>query len=122
MIGRVCEYIRDVKDSLAPRHSVQDETWFRADGYADRNPSHPSVYRHRLEAFSVPSHQVPGDRAAEAVRLFQYRVEHRREVAGRGVDDLQHLGGRGLLLQRLARLGQQPRVFHSDHRLRGEAL
>ena len=41
----------------------------------------------------------------EAVRLFQYRVEHRREVAGRGIDDLQHLGGRGLLLQRLVALG-----------------
>ena len=34
------------------------------------------------------------------VRLFQHRVEHRREVAGRGIDDLQHFGGRGLLLQR----------------------
>ena len=35
---------------------------------------------------------------------------------------LQHLGGRGLLLQRLARLGDQPRVLHRDHRLRREIL
>ena len=35
---------------------------------------------------------------------------------------MQHLGGRGLLLQRLARLGQQPSVLHRDHRLRGEVL
>ena len=56
------------------------------------------------------------------MRLFQYRVEDRREIAGRGIDDLQHLGGRGLLLQRLARLGQEPRILHRNDRLRGEIL
>ena len=35
---------------------------------------------------------------------------------------LQHLGGRCLLLQRLARLGHQPRILHRDDRLRGEVL
>ena len=44
------------------------------------------------------------------------------EVAGRGVDDLQHLGGRGLLLQSLARLGEEPRVLHRDDRLCREIL
>ena len=61
-------------------------------------------------------------RLAQPHRLFQHRVEHRREVAGRGVDDLQYLGGRGLLLQRFARLGEEPRVLHRDDRLRGEIL
>ena len=56
------------------------------------------------------------------MRLLQYCVEHRGEIAGRGVDDLQYLGGRGLLLQRLARLGQEPRILHGDHRLRREIL
>src|SRR5262249_30576031 len=55
-------------------------------------------------------------------RLFQDRVEYRGEIAGRRIDDLQYLGGRGLLLQGLARLGQEPRVFHRDDRLRGEIL
>ena len=59
---------------------------------------------------------------AQPRRLFEHRVEHRREVAGRGIDDPQHLGGRGLLLQRLARLGDQPRVLHRDDRLRREVL
>src|SRR3954462_9329421 len=54
--------------------------------------------------------------------LLQHRVEHRREIAGPRIDDLQHLGGRGLLLQRLARLGQQPRILHRDDRLRREIL
>ena len=59
---------------------------------------------------------------AEAYRLFQHRIEHRRQIAGRGVDHLQHLGGRGLLFQRLPLLGDQPRVLHRDHRLGGEVL
>jgi hypothetical protein len=37
------------------------------------------------------------------VRLFQDRLEHRREIAGRGIDDLQYLGGRGFPLQRLGK-------------------
>jgi tetratricopeptide (TPR) repeat protein len=36
---------------------------------------------------------------------FQHRLEHRREVAGRAVDDLQYLGGRGFSIQRLVTLG-----------------
>ena len=36
--------------------------------------------------------------------LFQHCVKHRREVTGRGVDDLQDLSGRGLPLQRLVTL------------------
>ena len=42
---------------------------------------------------------------AKACRLLQHRVEHWREVAGGGINDLQYLGGGSLLLQRLARLG-----------------
>src|SRR5262249_27206295 len=44
-------------------------------------------------------------RITQMQSLFQHRVEHRREVTGRGIYDLQYLGGRGLLLQSLARLG-----------------
>src|SRR5262245_7622375 len=57
---------------------------------------------------------------AKGMGLLQYRIEHRSEVARRRIDDLQHLGSRGLLLQRLARLGQEPRVLHRDDRLRRE--
>jgi hypothetical protein len=38
-------------------------------------------------------------------RLFEHRLEHWREIAGRGIDDPQHVGGRGLSLQRLVALG-----------------
>jgi hypothetical protein len=70
------------------------------------------------------------------VRLFEHRVEHRREVAGRGVDDLQDLGRGDLLLQRLGdpaiallelpiavlQLLEQPGVLDGDDRLVGESL
>ena len=41
---------------------------------------------------------------AELMRFFQYRVEHRREITGRGIDDPEHLGRRRLLLLRLVTL------------------
>src|ERR1700687_6146844 len=71
---------------------------------------------------SWPQLQAAGKGFAKAVRLLQYRVKHRGEVAGRGIDDLQHLGGRGLLLQGLLRLGDEARVLHRDDRLRREIL
>ena len=43
-------------------------------------------------------------RVAKMHRLLQHRVEHRRKVAGRGIDDAEYFGGRGLLFQRFARL------------------
>ena len=66
-------------------------------------------------------------RLANAHGVFQHRLEHRLKFPRRTGDDLQHLGGRGLLLQRLreisgamAQLIQQPGVLDRDHRLGGE--
>ena len=49
-------------------------------------------------------------------------VEHRFQVAGRTADDLQHVGGRGLLLQGFAQFAEQPRVLDGDDGLGGEVL
>ncbi len=76
--------------------------------------------RNRPEMFTVEHHQRTLGRATEVVRLLENRVEHRRQIAGRGVDHLQHLGGCGLLIQRLTLLGQQPGILDRDHRLVGE--
>src|SRR5215469_9030586 len=56
--------------------------------------------------------QCQGSQARTANRMspLQYRVEHRRKIAGRTVDDLQDLSSRGLLLQGFAGLGIS-RVF-----------
>jgi hypothetical protein len=42
---------------------------------------------------------------AQPHRPFEHRVEHRCEVAGRGINDLQDFRGRGLLVERLIALG-----------------
>src|SRR5262249_43220405 len=59
---------------------------------------------------------------AQAYSLFDHRIEHWLEVAGRGVDDLQDLGSRGLLFQGFTRLGDQPGVLHRNDCLRREVL
>jgi hypothetical protein len=74
------------------------------------------------EPFAIVGHERTVMGIAQRVGLFEDRVEHRCQVPGRRIDDLQYLGGRGLLLQRLPRLGQEPRVFHRDDRLCGEVL
>ena len=53
--------------------------------------------------------------------------KHGFQLARRAADDLEHLGGRGLLLSDsqiscAAQLVEQPRVLDRDHRLRGEVL
>jgi hypothetical protein len=54
--------------------------------------------------------------------LFQDRVEHRGEITGRAIDYPKHFGSGSLLFERLARLGDEARVFNRDNRLRCEAL
>src|SRR5215831_8487092 len=75
-----------------------------------------------MKTLTVIELQAAVGDVAEPVRLLQYRLKDRREVPGRAVDYPQHLGSGSLLLQRLARLGQEPRVLHCDHCLRREAL
>ena len=81
-----------------------------------------TAHRDRARHLAVISLQTAIGRAAQAERLFEDGIEYGGKVAGRSIDDPEHLGGRGLLLQGLARLGDQPRVFHRDDRLRGEVL
>src|SRR6516225_2365825 len=80
------------------------------------------MYRYRSVPITLDLDQAAGRSTAKLMCLFQDLVEHWCEVAGRGIDDLQHLRGRSLLLQRFARLGQEPRILHRNHRLRSEVL
>src|ERR1041384_8094308 len=63
-----------------------------------------TALRARKEMVSLAQVHRAFHRAAEDVRLLQYRFESRGEVAGRRIHDPQHLGRRRLLLQGLARL------------------
>jgi len=61
--------------------------------------------RRGAEAFAIEGPQITEGSATQVQRLVQHRVEDRREAAGGGVDDLQHLGHRRSLGQRLVALG-----------------
>jgi hypothetical protein len=54
------------------------------------------------------SEQRPVSGIAKQQCLVQHRIEYRREVARRGINDAQHLGGRGLSREGLVTLGQRP--------------
>ena len=57
---------------------------------------------------------------AQTRRRLDQRIEHCLQIEGRAADDLEHVGGGGLLLQRFAQLVEQPRVLDGDDGLGGE--
>src|SRR3954452_6452046 len=71
-----------------------------------------------VEILAVISRHQAECALAQPQRLFQHRAEHRGKVARRRVDDLQYLGSRSLLLQRLPRLSNKSCILHRDDRLR----
>jgi hypothetical protein len=58
----------------------------------------------RPEMIAVTKNQGTVCGPAEGVCLFEYGIEDWGEVTGRRIDDLQYLGGRRLLFQRLVTL------------------
>ena len=72
--------------------------------------AHPSeklrmaASRYIVEAIAVKRQQATISRVAERQGLTEHRVEHRREVAARGIDYLEYLGGCGLLRTGLCEL------------------
>ena len=67
--------------------------------------------------------------AANPRRALDDGVEHRLHVGGRAADDAEHLGGRRLMLQRLAQfcvallnLFEQADILDRDHCLVGEGF
>ena len=59
---------------------------------------------------------------AEPRCRFHKGIENRLEIEGRAADDLEHVGGGGLLLQRFAQLVKQPRVLDGDDGLISKGL
>src|SRR5262249_30083822 len=69
---------------------------------------------------------LPGDGRAVGVAKpgsrFHKGVEHGLQIEGRAADDLEYVGGGGLLLQRLAQFVEQAGVLNGNDRLCGEIL
>ena len=58
---------------------------------------------------AVPSEDDSSMCSAQPRRGIDKAVQHRLQIEGRPANDLEHVGGRGLLLQRLAQLAPEPR-------------
>src|SRR3954451_6659508 len=71
-------------------------------------------------AVKCPENSI--ETVAEPNRLIKYRVEYWREIAGRGIDNLQYFRCCRLLFQCLPRFVDQPRILHRNDRLRREIL
>ena len=109
-------------DILTLDHLVQGNSRGRPDRFAQifRQAGGNPHRRHDMKALAVERVENAKLGLTQAYCLLENNLEHRRQIAGRGIDHLQHLGGRGLLLQCLALLGQQPRILDRDDRLIGE--
>ena len=59
-------------------------------------------------------------RLAKTGRGYGQRFEHGLQIEGRAADDLEHVGGGGLLLQQFTQFTEQPRVLDGDDGLGGE--
>jgi len=79
------------------------------------------VERNLAEAVSDIEIQQAELRVAQPRGVRQHGLEYRFKLAGRARDDTEDLRGRGLLLQRLAQLVEQPGVLDGDDRLAREA-
>jgi len=64
-----------------------------------------AVHGTKMKTLTIPSPESAKGCLAQPRRLLQQRIENRREVAGRGIDNLEHLSGRGLLRLRLIAFG-----------------
>jgi hypothetical protein len=87
------------------------------------------VRRSDTKNLSIAEIKVSERSLADAHRVCEYGLEDRLQLPGRRRDDLQHLGGRCLLLQRLGELTRAPLfgieqayVLNRDRRLVGELL
>ena len=100
-VGIVSRDIGNLHHGLtAPQTAVSSAGAFPMWGFCQklRERRRHAAERGRTSQLAIKGPQNAERRLAEAHRLVEHRVEHRREVAGRAVDDLQDLGGRGLLL------------------------
>ena len=83
----------------------------------------------RMEAAVAIQEEMPELRPTEPPGIVQDFIEHWLQLAGRTRDDLQHLAGGSLVVERLLQLArarlhvlEQARVLDGDHGLVGERL
>ena len=76
----------------------------------------------RAEKTRRPAARSHSCRQRKGLRRFHQRVENSLQIESGAADDLEHVGGRRLLLQRFAQFVEQPRVLDGDDGLGSEVL
>jgi hypothetical protein len=99
--------IRNLDGVFAAPQTIGHAPWMDSDGQTDKlgQSNRNTMGRDYSIMCLLVGCKDAKSGSAQAHRLFEHRVEHGHKIAGRGVDDLQYLGGRGLLLQRLITFG-----------------
>ena len=91
--------IEDALPSEHPRRTGSRTVHARAVAQVAGESRGHATKRHRPKLPPVIRIKLAERRLTQPHRLFEHRVEHCSEIAGRAVDDLQHIGGRGLLFR-----------------------
>jgi hypothetical protein len=110
-VGRAYRHILGL-DEAFPIHEPPHHGTFRGPQRAHIAQELIEFRRHVMlckeaERLAVVAPQSPARGIAQAQRFLEHRLEHGCQFAGRGIDDLQHLGSRGLLSERLVTLGSR---------------
>jgi hypothetical protein len=107
-VGLVLCDICDMDDRLAAQQTamrVVRTDRMRSSSQELRKRRRCAADRGRMDLLAIIDPKSPESGAAQLQRFVQHRVENGSEVARGAVDDLQYLGGRGLLLQGFVTLG-----------------
>jgi hypothetical protein len=122
-IHLLCHQVGNMDHLLGPYQAAHDRfgLWPKWHAPAFLDQSGRSVMRGGdAKVVAIAEIQISELGLADPHRIPQHRLEYRGKLAGRARDDTEDLGGRGLLLKRLAQLIEQPRVLNRDDGLRGE--
>src|SRR5215467_664579 len=119
-VFRVCPDVDDLHRAAFEQSSAHRGSTASADG--GTLPKLQKFRRyimrgHRVARIAVVTENHSSCCAAEPDSRTQESIEHGLQIEGRAADDLEHVGGGGLLLQRLAQFFEQARVLDRDHRL-----
>ncbi|MGC2122413.1 MAG: hypothetical protein WA652_06120, partial [Xanthobacteraceae bacterium] len=131
--GHIRVYIGNVHHLFGIEEPVEQRRLFAGAARIALMFGHPGlrrvVQRDPVEHLAIIEDQIAKIGLTDSGSVLQDRLEYGLQLALRGADDSQHLGGRGLLLQRLseivgalAQFIEQPRVLDGNYRLIGEVV
>src|ERR1700704_2270579 len=126
------QHVRQVRDLAVHEDAAGEGVAALADRVLLKKFDHggrKTGFRVMSQQFAITQENNAGPGSTQRLRGLGQCGEHGFEIERRAADDLEHVGGRGLLLQGLAQIigalaqfPQQSCVFYCDDRLLGEIL